>query len=103
MEKAFKLVLVLVNALLSVYYIISSFYLWDELNFWYDWNMQSIWTPFYVYPYRIPNMDTVLTPVHAILNLPFIIFCIIIITNCAMLAAYYLVIPRLQKWASKDV
>ena len=71
MEKAFKLVLLLVNALLSVYYIISSFYLWDELNFWYDWNMQSIWTPFYVYPYRIPNMDTVLTPVHAILNLPF--------------------------------
>ena len=70
---------------------------------WYDWNIQSTWTPFYVYPHRIPNMPTVLMPVPRMLNLPFIIFCVIIVTNCVVLATYFFVIPRLQRLASKDI
>ena len=103
MEKAFKLVLLLVNALLSVYYIISSFYFWEEMNNWYSWNKQSTWAPFWVYPHSIPDLPTVAMPVFKTLNRPFVIFCMIIVTNCIMLIAYYFFIPRIQRWASKDV
>ena len=91
--------IVLVNAFLGFAYVISSYFFWDALNNWYKWNMQTSWTPFWVYPHRIPNMSTVEMPVFPMLNYPFIIFCIIIVTNLA----YLLVVPRLQKWASKDV
>ncbi|PVX24302.1 MAG: hypothetical protein CW691_08090 [Candidatus Bathyarchaeum sp.] len=103
MAKAFKLLIILVNALLSLAYVISSYILWEELNFWYYWSHQSKWTPFWVYPHRIPNLRELERPIQPMLNLPFIIFCIIIITNCVMLAAYFLVIPRLQRRASKNV
>ena len=103
MSKRFTLLMILVNALMSLLYVFSSHLLWEELNNWYDWNMQSTWTTFYVYPHRIPNMSTVMMPVQKMLNLPFIIFCVIIVTNCVMLATYFLVIPRLQRWVSKDI
>jgi len=94
--------MILVNALLSLFYVVSSHLFWEELNNWYDYNLQSTWTPFYVYPHRIPNMSTVLMPVQKMINLPFIIFCVIIVTNCVMLATYFLVIRRLQKLATED-
>ena len=103
MIKAFKLFMLLVNVLLSLLYVFFSYSFWEELNNWYDYNMQSTWTPFYVYPHRIPNMPTVAMPVPRMLNLPFIIFWIIIVTNCVMLATYYYVIPRLQRWATESV
>ena len=103
MSKQFKFLLILVNVMLSVLYIISSYSFWEELNNWYNYNMQSTWTPFYVYPHRIPNLPTVLMPVQPLLNLPFIIFSVIIVTNCVMLATYYYVIPRLQRWATESV
>ena len=102
-SKQFTLLMILVNVLLSLVYVFSSYNFWEELNNWYDYNMQSTWTPLYAYPHRIPNMATVMMPVPPILNLPFIIFCVIIITNGVMLAAYFFVIPRLQKWATKNV
>ena len=102
-SKQFTLLMILVNVLLSLVYVFSSYNFWEELNNWADWNMQSTWTPFYVYPHRIPNMPTVLMPVPRMLNLPFIIFCVIIVTNCVVLATYFFVIPRLQRLASKDI
>ncbi len=99
MSKQFKLLMILVNGLLSLLYIISSYFFWQELNNWYDYNMQSTWTPFYVYPHRIPNMPTVLMPVPRMVNLPFIIFCIILAINCILLVIYF-VIPRLLRWAT---
>ena len=103
MSKQFKLLMTLVNVLLSLLYVFYSYSFWEELNNWYDWNMQSTWTPFYVYPHRIPNLPTVLMPVSRMVNLPFIIFCVIIATNCVMLATHYYVIPRLQKWTSESI
>ncbi len=103
MSKRFTLLMILVNALLSLFYVVSSYLFWEELNNWYDYNMQSTWTPFYVYPHRIPNLPTVEMPVPRMLNLPFIIFWVIIVTNCVMLTTYVFVVPRLQRWASKDV
>jgi len=102
MLKQFKLLMILVNVLLSLLYVISSYLFWQELNNWYDWNMQSTWTLFYVYPHRIPNMPTVLMPVPPMLNLPFIIFCIILAINCIMLVTYY-VIPRLGRRAAESI
>ena len=103
MSKQFKLLLIAVNVLLGLLYLFSSFVLWQELNNWYDYNMQSTWTPFYVYPHRIPGMSTVEMPVPPMLNLPFITFIATIITNSIIIAAYYLVVSRLQKWATKNV
>ena len=102
-SKQFKLLMILVNVLLSLVYVFSSYNFWEELNNWADWNMQSTWTPFYVYPHRILNLPTVEMPVQKMFNLPFIIFWVIIVTNCVMLATYFLVVPRLQRWASNDV
>jgi len=97
------LFLILTNVLFSLLYFFSSNLLWEEMNNWYDYNMQSTWTPFYVQNHRIPNLPTVEMPVPKMLNLPFIVFCISLITNCVIIVTYFLVIPRLQKWASKDV
>lgn len=68
MTKQFKLSVISVNILLSLLYVISSYRLWEELNNWYDWNMQATWTPFYVYPHRIPDLPTVTMVVPRMLN-----------------------------------
>ena len=103
MSKRFTKYLILTNILLSLVYFFSSYIFWREMNNWYDWNMQSTWDLFYVYPHRIPGLPTVMMPVPPMLNLPFIMFCIILVTNCVMLITYFFVYPRLQRWASKDV
>ncbi|MCW4022617.1 MAG: hypothetical protein ACOWW1_02535 [archaeon] len=73
------------------------------MNNWYDYNMQSTWTPFYVYPHRIPGFTTVEMPVQKMLNLPFLFFLVIIITNIALLTAYFTVFPVLQRWANEEI
>ena len=103
MSKQFKLLMILVNVLVSLLYVVSSIFFWQELNNWYGYNMQSTWTPMYVYPHRLPNMPTVTMIVPPMLNLPFIIFCVIIATNCILLATYFFVIPRLKRWASESI
>ena len=102
-SKQFMLFMILVNLLLIYVYVSSSNNFWNELNNWYDYNMQSTWTPFYVYPHRIPDMPTVMMPVPKMLNLPFITFLIIIVTNLIMLTTYFLVKNKKQKKSSKDV
>lgn len=102
-SKQFMLFMILVNLLLIYVYVSSSINFWSELNNWYDYNMQSTWTPFYVYPHRIPDMPTVMMPVPKMLNLPFITFLIIIVTNLIMLTTYFLVKNKIQKKSSKDV
>ena len=103
MSRQFKLLMLLVNVLLGLLYVFSSYYFWEELNNWYDWNLRSTWTPCFVYPHRIPGTPTVEMPVQPMLNLPFMIFWIIIITNCAVLATYLYIIPRIQSYAAKNV
>lgn len=103
MSNRFMLLLIFINLLLAVVYILSSVQLWEELNNWYDYNMQSTWTPFYVYPHRISGLPTVAMPVFAMLNLPFIIFLAIIAINLALLVVYFVIIPQLQKWANKEI
>jgi len=104
MAKAFKLLIILVNSLLSLIYVLFSYRLWQELNNWHDWRFQSTWTPFYIYSHRIPSESTVLMPNPSpMLNFPFIIFCAIIVTNFVMLATYFFFIPRLQRLASQDI
>ena len=103
MSKRFMRFVIFVNSLLAVVYVFSSFHFWQEMNNWYDYNMQSTWTPFYVHNHRIPGMSTVEMPVPPMLNLPFIIFVATIITNIVLLVAYFVVIPLMQKWASENV
>ena len=100
MKKQFKVIMVLVNVLLSVLYIYSSYHFWGELNSWYDWNIQCSWTPFYVYPHQLIALETPLMPLTPILNIPFIIFCIITVTNCVMLAIYFGIL-RIQRFVDK--
>ena len=102
MSKRFILLTIFINLLLGVAYIFSSIPLWEEMNNWYDYNMQSTWTPFYVYPHRIPGLSTVAMPVQKMLNLPFIVFLVIIVANIALLIAYFVIPPALQKWVSKQ-
>ncbi len=96
------LLMIFINLLLAVVYIFSSVHFWEEMNNWYDYSMQSTWTPFYVYPHRISSVSEIEMPVMPMLNLPFIIFLVTIITNSVLLVAYFVVIPILQKWASKN-
>lgn len=103
MSKQFKLIMILVNVLLGLLYVYSSYLLWEELNFWCDYNIQTTWTPFIVYLHRIPGLPTVEMPLPLVLNLPFIMFCVIIATNSVMLATYYYIVPRLQRWATKSM
>jgi hypothetical protein len=103
MSKRFMLLTIFINLLLTAVYIISSVQLWEEMNNWYDYNMQSTWTPFYVYPHRISGLPTVMMPVPPMLNLPFIIFLVSIITNLVLLLGYFVVIPLLQRWANKEI
>lgn len=103
MSNRFMLLLILVNLLLALVYVVCSVQLWEEMNNWYDYNMQSTWTPFYVYPHRISGLSTVMMPVSAMLNLPFIIFLVTVVINISLLTAYFAAIPLLQKWANKEI
>jgi hypothetical protein len=103
MSKRFMLLVIFINLLLAVVYILSSIQLWEEMNNWYDYNMQSTWSPFYVYPHRIQGMSTVTMVVPTMLNLPFIIFLASIAINIVLLVTYFVVIPQLQKWANKEM
>jgi len=100
MSKRFMLIVIFINLLLASVYIISSVQLWEEMNNWYEYNMQSTWTPFYVYPHRISGLPTVLMPVSPMLNLPFISFLAILAINLVLLVAYFVGI-QLQKGANK--
>jgi hypothetical protein len=103
MSKRFMLLMIFINLVLDAVYVFSSIHMWEEMNNWYDYNMQSTWTAFYVYPHRISGLPTVLMPVQKMLNLPFIVFLVMIITNIALLTAYFVVIPLLQRWANKEI
>ena len=51
-----------VNGLLGFLYVISSYYLWADVNRWTSWNIASIWSPILITGYRIPNLPTVAMP-----------------------------------------
>jgi hypothetical protein len=39
-------VMLLVNALLGLLYVVSSYWIWAEVEKWFKWNIASNWTPF---------------------------------------------------------
>jgi hypothetical protein len=78
------------NVFLSLLYVLSSYFIWSELDRWTVWNISSKWSPILITAYRIPNVSTVLMPVGPLLNLPFILFLV-------MVAANLFFIIRLQK------
>jgi hypothetical protein len=89
MSKQFKL-MIMVNALLGLFYVISSYWIWAEINKWVKWNIASNWTPILIYPYRIPNTPQVQMALSPLWNFPFILFLVIIGVN-----VYFII--RLQR------
>ncbi len=79
-----------VNAVLGLSYVISSYWIWAEVDKWSKWNIASIWTPISIIPYRIPNTAQVQMPILPLWNFPFMLFCVILAVNL-----YFIL--RLQK------
>jgi hypothetical protein len=74
-------VMLLVNALLGLFYVVSSYWIWAELDKWVKWNIATNWTPILIYPYRIPNTSQIQMPISPLWNVPFILFCVIFGVN----------------------
>ena len=89
MSKQSKL-MIIVNALMGLLYVVSSSWIWTEVDKWVKWNIASDWTPLIIYPYHIPNTPQVLMPIFPLWNFPFIIFCVTLAVNL-----YFIV--RLQR------
>lgn len=73
--------MILVNALLGLLYVISSYVLWMDINQWSNWNIASDWSPILITPHRIPNVPTVQMPILSLWNIPFILFWVILAVN----------------------
>jgi hypothetical protein len=82
--------MIMVNAFLGLFYVVSSYWIWAEINKWVKWNIAINWTPFLVYPYRNPDLPQIQMPTLPLWNFPFILFLVIIGVN-----VYFIV--RLQK------
>jgi hypothetical protein len=74
-------VMVLINALLGLLYVVSSYWIWAEVDKWVKWNIASNWTPILIYPYRISNTPQVQMTMTLLWNFPFIIFCVMLVIN----------------------
>ena len=94
MSMKFKL-MIMVNALLGLFYFVSSYWVWAEVDKWVKWNIASNWTPFLIYPYRNPDLPQIQMPILPLWNFPFILFCVIFGVN-----VYFIV--RLQRSKEKQ-
>lgn len=79
-----------VNALLGLLYVISSYYIWVEVNKWTVWKVGSNWSPILIYPIRNPDLPQVQTIILPLWNLPFILLWVILGVN-----VYFII--RLQR------
>ena len=69
------------NVLLGLLFILSSYFIWVEVDRWTMWNIASKWSPTLITAYRIPNAPTVLMLVGPLLNFPFILFWVMLAVN----------------------
>jgi hypothetical protein len=69
------------NILLGVFFAVSSYYLWAEVNQWSKWNTASVWSPLLITAHRIPGTPQVQMPVGPAWNLPFILFWVMLAAN----------------------
>jgi hypothetical protein len=69
------------NVLVGLLFVLSSYFIWAEVNRWSVWNIASKWSPILITAYRIPNAPTVLMPVGPLLNFPFILFWVMFAVN----------------------
>jgi len=74
-------IMVLVNASLGLLYVISSYWIWTELDKWAKWNIAANWNPLSIIPYHIPNTPQIQMPISPLYNLPFIIVCLMLVIN----------------------
>jgi hypothetical protein len=87
-------VMLSVNALLGLLYVVSSYWIWAEVEKWFKWSIASNWTPFLIYPYRNPDLPQLQMVIPPLLNFPFILFCVILAVNL-----YFII--RLQRIETK--
>jgi hypothetical protein len=69
------------NIVLCLLYVLSSYFLWIDVNQWTKWNIASVWSPFLITAYRIPNAPTVEMPVGPAYNVPFMLFLVMLGAN----------------------
>ena len=89
MAKQFKL-MIIVNALLGLLYVVSSYFIWAERDTWSKWNIASKWTPIIIEPYHIPNTPQVQMPIFPMYNFPFILFCVMFLINLYFIIRFQL-------------
>ncbi len=72
---------ILVNVIIAVFFVVSNYYVWFNVNKWNGMNIASIWDLFSITPYRIPNTPQVQMPINPLLNVPFMLFWVVIAVN----------------------
>jgi hypothetical protein len=70
---------IVTNIALSLLYVLSSYFLWIDVNQWTKSNIASVWSPFLIY--RIPVAPTVQMPVGPAYNVPFMLFWVMLAVN----------------------
>jgi hypothetical protein len=73
--------MVSVNVFLGLLYVISSYWIWAEVNKWVKWNIAANWTPILIFPYPIPDTTQIQMAIFPLWNVPFILFCVILAIN----------------------
>ncbi len=72
---------IFVNLILGLLFVVSNYYVWFNVNKWNGMNIASIWDLFSITPYRIPNTPQVQMPINPLLNVPFMLFWVVIAVN----------------------
>ncbi len=80
MSKQFKAVII-ANGLVSLLFVLSSYFIWSNVNQWSRWNIASIWSPILIEAYRVPDLPTVQMPVGPEWNFPFMLFWVMLAVN----------------------
>jgi hypothetical protein len=86
------MIILFTNSILGLLYVLSNYWIGSELSKWSSWNVGSNWTPFLIFPYRIPNTPQVAMAIDPIWNFPFIIFLVTLAVNL-----YYIINPHRAK------
>jgi hypothetical protein len=74
-------VMILVNVLLSLLYVYSSYEVWNNVNNWSNDNVASNWAPTLISPHFISSVIIPPMVYTSLVNTPFILFWIIFAVN----------------------
>ena len=83
---------IVINIFLSLLFVMSSYFIWTEVNQWSAWNVASKWSPILITAYHIPDTPQVQMPMGPLWNFPFILFWVILVVNL-----YYIVTLQRSK------